>query len=109
LADASEPVAIVDASPLILLGRIERLDLLRLAGRVFVPQDVLDEVGVKDADRHLGREIAARSWLGRIPPVEPSLEARRLTARGISEFSEFEIGLEVKGVDFGGEGSVGNA
>lgn len=72
LADTAELIAVVNASPLILLGRIERLDLLRLAGRTIVPQAVIDEVAAKDAGHVLGRELAIRLWLEKAPLAELS-------------------------------------
>lgn len=70
LADTAELIAVVNASPLILLGRIERLEFLRLAGRTIVPQAVFDEVGAKDVGHVLGRNLAIRPWLEKAFLVE---------------------------------------
>ncbi len=59
---------IVDASPLILLGKIGRLDLLRVGGpEVVVPGTVLDEVGRHGTDEAEFQEIVLASWI-RVAP-----------------------------------------
>ena len=57
---------IVDASPLILLGKIARLDLLRVGGpEVVVPGAVLEEVGGHEPDEAAAQEIVLTSWIRR--------------------------------------------
>jgi predicted nucleic acid-binding protein len=61
---------IANASPLILLGKIGRPDLLR-AGvpEAVVPSAVLEEVGGHGTDRVTVQEIADASWISIAPPV----------------------------------------
>ena len=62
---------IVDASPLILLGKIGRLDLLRVGGpEVVAPGAVLDEVGDHGSDEVEFQEIVLASWI-RVAPSAP--------------------------------------
>ena len=62
---------IVDASPLILLGKIGRLDLRRVGGpQVVVPGAVLEELGGHEPDDAAAREIVLISWI-RIAPFAP--------------------------------------
>ena len=68
---------IVDASPLILLGKIGRLDLLRVGGpEVMVPGAVLEEVGGHEPDE-AAQEIVLASWIR----VAPSDSDPRLTVQ----------------------------
>jgi predicted nucleic acid-binding protein len=69
---------VVDASPLIALGRIHLLDLLpRLARPVIVPQGVLTEVGAKPGERWLADAVRSQSGLTTAPdqPTPPALDA----------------------------------
>ena len=55
---------IVNASPLILLTRAGRLDLLRLgASEVIVPDVVISEVGAKGPDDPTARAVAGAAWM----------------------------------------------
>jgi len=55
---------VVDTSPLIFLGKLGRLDLLKKGADVIhAPQAVLDEVQVKSDDATQAIEEAAHSWL----------------------------------------------
>lgn len=94
LADTAEPIAVVNASPLILLGRIERLEFLRLAGRTIVPQAVFDEVGAKDVGHVLGRDLAIRPWLEKAPLVELPPGIRGLSL-GKGESAVLSLALEL--------------
>ncbi|MGZ3489530.1 MAG: DUF3368 domain-containing protein, partial [Isosphaeraceae bacterium] len=69
---------IVDASPLILLGKIGRLDLLRVgAPEVVVPGAVLEEVGGYEPDEAAAQEIVLASWIRVAPsaPIPSSIQA----------------------------------
>ena len=65
---------IVDASALILLGKIGRLDLLRVGGpKVLVPGVVLEEVGGHGHDQAAAQEIVRETWIHIVPsPPTPS-------------------------------------
>ena len=70
-------IVVSDASPLIYLGGVGRLALLRdLFGRVVVPQQVWDEVVGAGAERPGSTEAAAAaSWIDiRTPPPSPLTE-----------------------------------
>jgi hypothetical protein len=55
---------IVNASPLILLGKAGRIDLLRIGGpEVIVPDGVIAEVGAKGPADPTARAVAGASWL----------------------------------------------
>jgi len=74
---------IVDASPLILLGKIGRLDLLRGGGpEVVVPGAVLEEVGGHEPDDEAAQEIVLASWILIAPsaPIPSSVQAWDLDA-----------------------------
>ncbi len=61
---------IVDASPLILLGKIGRLDLLRVGGpEVVVPEAVLTEVRGHEPDDAAAKAIVLISWIRVAPPA----------------------------------------
>lgn len=64
-------VVVVDASPLIFLGNIGRLDLLRAAGgsRFVVPQAVFDEVTASTHRDAATRAVESASWIERLPPL----------------------------------------
>ena len=73
----------VDASPLILLGKIGRLDLLRAGGpEVVVPGAVLEEVGGREPDEAVAPEIVLASWIRVAPsaPIPSSIQAWDLGA-----------------------------
>ncbi len=56
--------AIVNASPLILLGKAGRLDLLRALGRdLLVPDAVLDELQAKGSDDPVAQSVESATWL----------------------------------------------
>ncbi len=55
--------AVVNASPIILLSRVEALDLLRAVARaVYVPTAVVDEVNAKGGGDAASRALARASW-----------------------------------------------
>ena len=59
-----DDVAVVDASPLIILARAARIDLLRhVAARVLVPSAVEREVLVRGQDDATVRALRASSWI----------------------------------------------
>jgi predicted nucleic acid-binding protein len=93
LADAAEPFAIVDTSPLILLHHIQRLDLLRLAGRIVVPRAVLEEVAAKDPDRRLSRDVAALPWVEEVAAGELTPAISRWSL-GKGESAVLQIALD---------------
>ncbi|TEU10645.1 MAG: DUF3368 domain-containing protein [Anaerolineales bacterium] len=71
--------AIVNATPLIALALLERLDLLRqMFDEVLVPTAVYDEVVIQGAGRPGAAEIAQADWLQiaapeAVPTIEPIL------------------------------------
>ena len=57
---------VVDASPLIALARIERLELLQeMFGGVVVPSAVWREVVAAGSDKAGAGQVAAAEWIGR--------------------------------------------
>lgn len=69
---------IVDASPLILLGKIGALPLLRVGGTdVIVPIAVVGEVNRRGPDQLEVRELACASWIRVVQPipVPPAIQA----------------------------------
>lgn len=68
----------VNSSPLILLGRISRLDLLpALAEQVVVPQAVLQELGVKQGQDWLARTVSSHPGIEVVDDVPMPPEVRR--------------------------------
>ncbi|HEY2157221.1 MAG TPA: hypothetical protein VGH33_16460 [Isosphaeraceae bacterium] len=62
---------IVNASPLILLTKAGRLDLLRLdVAEVIVPDVVVAEVGAKDPHDPAARAVAEAAWIA-VKPAPP--------------------------------------
>ena len=71
-------IVVSDASPLIVLAKINRLELLRiLYKRVMVPAEVYQEVVIPDAKLPGSTAIAQASWLD----IQPPLDAASLTPR----------------------------
>lgn len=61
---------VVDASPLILLGRVGHLNLLREISRhVLVPEQVIAEVDAKGAADPAAKALASAEWMVRMPAV----------------------------------------
>lgn len=70
--------AVIDASPLILLSRISRLDLLlTLRRRLVVPVSVLEEVRAKGDQDPTVREIEHTNYLEEVPALPISESIRR--------------------------------
>src|SRR5579863_8055162 len=71
-----EAAAVIDASPLILLSRISRLDLLlTLERRLVVPVSVLEEIRAKGDEDPTVREVERADYLEEVPALpisEPS-------------------------------------
>lgn len=73
--------AVVNASPLILLGKIDRLRLLRALGRdLIVPDVVVEELNAKGADDAVVQAVGRADWLRTVavPPIQESVAAWRL-------------------------------
>lgn len=68
----------VNSSPLILLGRISRLDLLpALAERVVIPQAVLQELAAKQGQDWLARTVSSHPGLAVVADVPIPGEVRK--------------------------------
>jgi predicted nucleic acid-binding protein len=73
-----EAAAVLDASPLILLSRIRRLDLLlTLRRRLVVPVPVLEEIRAKGNQDPSVREIQQASYLEEVPALPVAESIRR--------------------------------
>jgi predicted nucleic acid-binding protein len=75
--------AVVNASPLIFLGKAKRLDLLRVLKRsLVVPATVIEEIATKGADDEVLRSVRESGFLGIVPdvPISPQIAAWRLGA-----------------------------
>ena len=66
----SDVLLVVNASPLIFLGNADRLDLLHIlgAGRIIVPEPVLDEVIAGGHTDKAARAISDATWIEKQPP-----------------------------------------
>src|ERR1700730_10242179 len=65
-----DTAAVIDASPLILLSRIDRLDLLlTLERRLIVPASVLQEVRAKGDKDPTVRAVGLASYLEEVPAI----------------------------------------
>ena len=90
-------IVVSDAGPLIYLGGVGRLALLRdLFGRVVVPGQVWNEVVGASAERPGSAETAAASWIDiRMP--SPSLRTERLSETlGTGEAAAIGLCLELR-------------
>ena len=77
----AEPPPVVNASPIILLHRIDALALLRTAGdALVVPEAVMSELSAKEDGA--ARAAVSASWLSVVaaPPPSPTLQAFDLGA-----------------------------
>jgi hypothetical protein len=77
--------AIVNASPIILLSRIGRLELLRSVARIVcVPVSVVDEVGIKGGEDMAAQALLRATWATRVDPgsVPAAIAAWNLGAGG---------------------------
>jgi predicted nucleic acid-binding protein len=73
-----ETAAVIDTSPLILLSRISRLDLLlTLRRRLVVPVPVLEEIRAKGDKDPTVREIEHANYLEEVPALPISEPIRR--------------------------------
>jgi predicted nucleic acid-binding protein len=76
-------IVVCNASPLIILGRIDRLDLLpALFGSIHVSSEVYQEVVIAGTGRPAATAIKAATWIQVHPPMVPAdLAAWRSQAR----------------------------
>jgi len=75
--------AVVNASPLILLAKAGRLDLLRALGRdLIVPDAVMEELKAKGSDNPVVQSVTNAPWLRvvSVPSTQQSVAAWRLGA-----------------------------
>ena len=78
--------AIVNASPLISLGRSGHLDLLRhFAAAVTVPSEVVEELAQGGGRDDVAHVVAAASWVQVLPPVAVPAALRAHPALGRGE------------------------
>lgn len=78
----SSPIWVINASPLILLGKLRRTDLLdRLAGAVWVPEAVVREVAAGPSDAGQAESLAfSQKQVVSDIPVPPAIQAWDLGA-----------------------------
>ncbi|HEX8200769.1 MAG TPA: DUF3368 domain-containing protein [Isosphaeraceae bacterium] len=93
------PRRIADASPLILMAKVGRLDLLRLGGvDVAVPDVVVREIGVRGPGDLTVRAIQQAGWLIVVPtpPVPASVRGCKLDEgeSGVLAVAVAELGSE---------------
>lgn len=92
-------VFVVNASPLILLARIQRLDLLTsVASTVLVPEGVLREVEAGEARDGAGQAVRQFDKIEVVPDLEIP-EAVRLWDLGVGESQVLARVLEQKGLE----------
>jgi len=73
-----DPAAVIDTSPLILLARISRLDLLlTLRRRLVVPVPVLEEIRAKGGQDPIVRDLEHAHYLEEVPAPPISEQIRR--------------------------------
>jgi len=79
-------ILVIDASALITLARIGRLNLLRgLAEQIYIPEAVYSEVVRRSGDRPGGREVTEASWIIRKSVLDQTTLARLRTELGRGE------------------------
>jgi predicted nucleic acid-binding protein len=90
-------IVVSDAGPLIYLGGVERLALLRdLFGRVVVPRQVWDEVVSAGVERPGSAAVAAASWID-VRAASPSPLTDRLSeVLGTGEVAAIGLCLELQ-------------
>lgn len=89
-------ILVLDASPLIVLSRIGRLDLLRQIGHtLYVPEGVYDEVVSRGPDRPGSREIAQAQWIIRAKVRDQPAVDRFLGTIGRGEAEAIVLAKEV--------------
>lgn len=82
-------LVVADASPLILLGRLELLDLLpRLFDRVITPREVFQEVTGGEIALPGGRAVRRAEWLEVVDVGSEDQEALQATLRGELDLGE---------------------
>lgn len=90
-------IVVSDAGPLIYLGSVGRLALLRdLFGRVVVPQQVWDEVVGAGAERPGSVAVAAASWIDVRTPSPSGLAERLADVLGAGEAAAIGLCLELQ-------------
>ncbi|MFC1976256.1 DUF3368 domain-containing protein [Chloroflexota bacterium] len=88
---------VVDASPLIFLSKLDRLDLLRKgADTVYVPQAVLDEIQAKPDEATIAVEQAGRSWLSILQVDNRSTVEILLADLDLGEAEVIALAREIK-------------
>jgi predicted nucleic acid-binding protein len=87
---------VVDASPLIALARIERLELLReMFGGVVVPAAVWHEVVAAGSDKAGARQVATVAWIRRRDVVDQSAVAALRRDLGAGEAEAIVLAREL--------------
>lgn len=90
-------IVVADASPLIALSRIGRLELLRqLFGRLSVPQAVWREVALIDPHRTGVRELLQADWVERRQVVDVALVQLLRRDLGAGESEAIVLAREIK-------------
>jgi len=78
-------IVVANASPLIHLSAIQRLDVLKaLFVEVFIPREVYDEVVTRGIGRPGSQEVASADWI-RVCPVENEVAVRVLQVGGLGK------------------------
>lgn len=92
-------IVVADASPIILLGGIGRLELLRdLYARVAIPPAVRREAAARGETKAGAAEVAASAWLETVPVRDPGRAAALCAERslGLGEGEAIRLALELK-------------
>jgi predicted nucleic acid-binding protein len=90
-------IVVADASPLIALSRIGKLELLRqLFGRLLVPQAVWQEVALADSHRAGVQELLNADWVEQRQVVDVALVRLLRRDLGAGESEAIVLAREVK-------------
>ncbi len=90
-------IVVSDAGPLIYLGAVGRLALLRdLFGRVVVPREVWNEVVGASTERPGSAETAAAAWIDIRTPSPSPLAERLSETLGMGEAAAIGLCLELR-------------